>query len=44
MDFFEISDQALLWRNHGETLCVQPWGPDSLRAAIGSRESVGDNQ
>ena len=31
MDFFEISDQALLWRNHGETLCVQPWGPDSLR-------------
>ena len=31
MDFFEISDQALLWRNHGETLCIQPWGPDSLR-------------
>lgn len=31
MDFFEINGQALLWRNHGETLCVQPWGPDSLR-------------
>ena len=31
MDFFEISGQALLWRNHGETLCIEPWGPDSLR-------------
>ena len=31
MDFFEISGQELLWRNHGETLCIEPWGPDSLR-------------
>ena len=31
MDFFEISGQALLWRNHGETLCIEPWGADSLR-------------
>lgn len=31
MDFFEISGQALLWRNHGETLRLEPWGPDSLR-------------
>ena len=31
MDVFEISGQALLWRNHGETLCIEPWGADSLR-------------
>ena len=31
MDFFEISGQALLWRNHGETLRIEPWEPDSLR-------------
>ncbi len=31
MAFFEISGQTLLWRNHGETLCIEPWGADSLR-------------
>ena len=31
MDFFETDGQRLIWRNHGETLCVEPWGPDSLR-------------
>ncbi len=31
MDFFEVSGSSLLWRNHGETLCIEPWGPDSLR-------------
>ena len=31
MDFFETDGQRLIWRNHGETLCIEPWGPDSLR-------------
>ncbi|MBQ6564980.1 MAG: glycoside hydrolase family 31 protein, partial [Clostridia bacterium] len=31
MEFFEISGQRLLWRNSGETLAIEPWGPDSLR-------------
>ena len=31
MNFFEINGQQLLFRNHGETLAVDPWGPDSLR-------------
>ena len=31
MQFFEIRGQELLWRNHGETLSILPWGPDSLR-------------
>ena len=31
MNFFEINGSELLWRNHGETLSILPWGPDSLR-------------
>ena len=31
MNFFELDGARLIWRNHGETLVVEPWGPDSLR-------------
>ena len=31
MNYFEVQDRRLVWRNHGETLFVDPWGPDSLR-------------
>ena len=31
MEYFEICNQSLLWRNRGETLMISPWGPDSLR-------------
>ena len=31
MNFFERNNQQLIWRNHGETLIVEPWGEDSVR-------------
>ena len=31
MNYFEIEGSRLIFRNHGETLAVEPWGPDSLR-------------
>ncbi|MBQ2461697.1 MAG: glycoside hydrolase family 31 protein [Clostridia bacterium] len=31
MQFFEINGSQLIWRNSGETLVIEPWGPDSLR-------------
>ena len=31
MEFFEINGSQLIWRNSGETLVIEPWGPDSLR-------------
>ena len=31
MKFFEQNCQQLIWRNHGETLKITPWGADSLR-------------
>ena len=31
MKYFEQDGNRLIWRNHGETLMLTPWGPDSLR-------------
>ena len=31
MEYFEKDGKRLIWRNHGETLAIEPWGPDSLR-------------
>lgn len=31
MQYFEQQGQRIIWRNRGETLVVEPWGPDSLR-------------
>ena len=31
MQYFEWNGQQATWRNHGETVVVEPWGPDSLR-------------
>lgn len=31
MDIFQKDGDRLIWRNNGETLCVEPWGADSLR-------------
>ena len=31
MHYFEQQGQQVIWRNRGETLVVEPWGPDSLR-------------
>ena len=31
MQYFEQDGKSLIWRNHGETLVIAPWGKDSLR-------------
>ncbi len=31
MQWFEEDQGSLIWRNHGETLKITPWGADSLR-------------
>ncbi len=31
MGLFEKKDKKLLWHNEGETLCIEPWGKNSLR-------------
>ena len=31
MRYFEQQDQSIVFRNHGETVMVTPWGPDSVR-------------
>ena len=31
MNYFECDGQRLIFRNHGETLFIEPWGRDSLR-------------
>ena len=31
MQFFDWNGQQVIWRNPGETVVVEPWGPDSLR-------------
>lgn len=33
--YFEQQGSALLYRNDGETVRVEPWGPDSLRVRAG---------
>ena len=31
MQYFDWNGKQVIWRNHGETVVVEPWGPDSLR-------------
>ena len=31
MQYFDWNGTQVTWRNHGETVVVEPWGPDSLR-------------
>ena len=31
MEFFEVREGSLIYRENGETLMVTPWGKDSLR-------------
>ena len=44
MKFFEQNDQQLIWRNHGETLVVEPWGADSLRVRAALMREVKDER
>ena len=31
LEFFEVREGSLIYRENGETLMVTPWGKDSLR-------------
>ncbi|MBQ9324514.1 MAG: glycoside hydrolase family 31 protein [Clostridia bacterium] len=44
MNYFEIRDTALMFRHHGETLCIEPWGPDSLRVRAVPMGELADNR
>ena len=33
MHFRDLGD-ALEWRAHGETLRIEPWGPDAIRVRV----------
>ena len=44
MKFFEFNGQQIIWRNHGETVVVEPWGPDSLRVRAVLMGDVADNR
>ncbi len=41
---FTQEDGRLVWRGHGETLVVQPWGPDSVRVRSRLSGDVLDNR
>ena len=44
MNFFERNNQQLIWRNHGETLIVEPWGEDSVRVRSALMREVKDER
>ena len=44
MKFFEQNGQQLIWRNHGETLIVAPWGADSIRVRAALMREVRDER
>ena len=44
MTFFEQHGQQLVWRNHGETLVVEPWGEDSIRVRAALMREVKDER
>ena len=44
MEFFERCGSSLIWRNHGETLMITPWGPDSLRVRSAVQSDVEDTR
>ena len=44
MEFFEQCGGSLIWRNHGETLMITPWGPDSLRVRSAVQSDVEDTR
>ena len=44
MKFFEQNNRQLIWRNHGETLVVEPWGNDSIRVRSALMREVKDER
>ena len=44
MRYFEQAGSALIWRNKGETLVIEPWGADSLRVRAALQGEVIDTR
>ena len=44
MHYFEQNNQQLIWRNHGETLVVEPWGNDGIRVRSALMREVKDER
>jgi len=42
MKYFTVENGSLLWRNHGETLMLTPWGQNSLRVRSAMLHDVED--
>lgn len=42
MNHFRIDDNRLTWRGEGETLVVDPWGPDSVRVRAAIKSEIQD--
>jgi alpha-D-xyloside xylohydrolase len=40
MNHFRIDDNRLTWRGEGETLVVDPWGPDSVRVRAAIKSEI----
>ena len=44
MNFFEQNGCQLIWRNHGETLVVEPWGSSGIRVRSALMQDVKDER
>ncbi|NCB35182.1 MAG: glycoside hydrolase family 31 protein [Clostridia bacterium] len=44
MRYFEAENGSLIWRNHGETLVITPWGENSLRVRSAMMHDVEDTR
>lgn len=42
MNHFRIDDDRITWRGEGETLVVEPWGPDSVRVRAAIKSEIQD--
>ena len=44
MRYFSVEKDSLMWRNHGETLVLTPWGENSLRVRSAQMHDVEDTR
>ena len=44
MNFFELTNHHLYFRNDGELLCVSPWGDNSLRVQSSLMDQIPEGE